>query len=87
MLDAAHALMAQGVHRYPRRKAAILREEEERARDGARSTRADPTTSCGAPCRSGAASAKRPISDASAGSCSGLPEENILYFLEKRRRC
>src|SRR5271168_4738984 len=33
LLDAAHALMSHGVHRYPRRRAADLRSEEKRARE------------------------------------------------------
>src|SRR5579871_5983380 len=33
VLDAAHALMAQGVNRYPRKKAFDLRDEEKRARE------------------------------------------------------
>ena len=33
LLDAAHALMSHGVHRYPRRRAADLRSEEQRAKD------------------------------------------------------
>ena len=33
LLDAAHALMSHGVHRYPRRRATDLRSEEKRARD------------------------------------------------------
>ena len=33
LLDAAHALMSHGVHRYPRPRAADLRSEEQRARE------------------------------------------------------
>ncbi len=33
LLDAAHALMSHGVHRYPRRRAADLRSEEQRAKE------------------------------------------------------
>ena len=33
LLDAAHALMSHGVHRYPRKRATDLRMEEKRARD------------------------------------------------------
>ncbi len=35
LLDAAHALMSHGVHRYPRRRAADLRSEEQRANGAA----------------------------------------------------
>ena len=33
LLDAAHALMSHGVHRYPRRRVADLRSEEQRAKE------------------------------------------------------
>ena len=48
LLDAAHALMSHGVHRYPRRRVADLRSEEQRAKER-RVTKSRCSTTCGAP--------------------------------------
>jgi spore cortex formation protein SpoVR/YcgB (stage V sporulation) len=82
VLDAAHALMSQGVHKYPRKRVLDLSQEEKRAKERAQyqeniynvlwRTLPKPTAS-----RMGSrdlAERKRAL---------GLPEENILYFLEK----
>ena len=80
-LDAAHALMTHGVHRYPGKKKLDLRQEEKRAR-ARRATRSACSTTCGAPCR--ARRARAPPSSADRRrALLGLPQENILYFLEK----
>ena len=84
ILDAAHALMDQGVNRYGRRARPSL--GEERARAEARQAHAQEnysdlwrTLPAGrqetAPGRSGRRAGRR--------AALGLPEENLLYFLEK----
>ncbi len=83
VLDAAHALMAQGVNRYPRRKTFSLREEEQRARDRheeqERSYNELWRTVPGHGVRS-----SRLTTEAERRRLLGLPEENVLYFLEKK---
>ena len=83
ILDAAHALMDQGVNRYGRRARASF--DEERARAEARQAHAQENysdlwrtlpSSC-ARADAGARSAEPE------GPSLGLPEENLLYFLEK----
>ena len=82
LLDAAHALMTHGVHRYPRPRAADLRSEEKREQERrehdeqvfndlwrtvpGRKTAKEDTT---------AEERRRALLQ--------LPQENILYFLEK----
>jgi stage V sporulation protein R len=81
-LDAAHALMSQGIHRYPRKKKLDLREEERRERDRRAHEelvfndlwRTVPT---------GPGKTVTELSVARRRSLLGLPQENILYFLEK----
>jgi stage V sporulation protein R len=83
ILDAAHALMGQGVSRYPRRKTLNLRDEETRARDRLEEQaraynelwRSVPT---------GATRSVQAHSQAERRHLLDLPEENILYFLEKK---
>jgi spore cortex formation protein SpoVR/YcgB (stage V sporulation) len=82
ILDAAHALMDQGVNRYGRRARASL--DEERARAEARHAHALESYSdlwrtlpASARSRSAASSPEPP------NAPLGLPEENLLYFLEK----
>ncbi|HEY3694410.1 SpoVR family protein [Phenylobacterium sp.] len=80
ILDCAHALMDQGVNRYGRRARPSL--AEERARAEARQTHADETYSDIWRTLPGvqrpALVVARPETDK-----LGLPEENLLYFLEK----
>jgi spore cortex formation protein SpoVR/YcgB (stage V sporulation) len=84
VLDAAHALMDQGVNRYGRRARPSLREE--RARAHARSAHVDESYSdiwrtLPQSSRRGASqdrSDEGPLRDR-----LQLPEENLLYFLEK----
>ncbi len=82
MLDAAHALMSQGVSRYPRKKPLDLHDEEKRASD----RRAEAERNFNDIWRTlpgrGAARVK-PTELAERRKKLGLPEENILYFLEK----
>jgi stage V sporulation protein R len=83
VLDAAHALMPQGVNRYPRRQSLNLRDEEKRARERREEQerayndlwRSVPD----APGRS-----RRSTTQSERRQMLGLPEENILYFLEKK---
>jgi spore cortex formation protein SpoVR/YcgB (stage V sporulation) len=84
ILDAGHALMDQGVNRYGRRARASLREEKARAeareahaRDSYRDLWRTLPNTVPRP-GNGATGASNPRSDA-----LGLPEENLLYFLEK----
>ena len=80
MLDAAHALMPQGIHRYPRKRP-----------DPARGTtrgRAPPPSRADLqrPLVNVPIGARRARSRRPGGEAAGLlelPQENILYFLEK----
>ncbi|MGE0595587.1 MAG: SpoVR family protein [Hyphomonadaceae bacterium] len=82
VLDAAHALQSHGVHRFPRKRMPDLRSEqkreEERRQHGEQLFndlwRTVPT------------GAKRPASrddEQRRRALLGLPEENLLYFMEK----
>jgi stage V sporulation protein R len=81
LLDAAHALMSHGIHRYPGKRKADLRSEELRERErrehGERLFndlwRTVPQGRQGA----------KPTAEDRRRALLGLPEENILYFLEK----
>ncbi|MGE4280933.1 MAG: SpoVR family protein, partial [Magnetospirillum sp.] len=82
VLDAAHALMGHGVHKYPRKRPFDLAEDKRRQRERADwfqqnyndLWRTVPRSENAFPEDSEAAERKRAL---------GLPEENILYFLEK----
>jgi stage V sporulation protein R len=81
VLDAAHALMSHGVHRYPRKRRPDLRSEERRERERRQHQeqiyndlwRTVPKKEL----RGGGASEER------RRALLELPQENILYFLEK----
>jgi spore cortex formation protein SpoVR/YcgB (stage V sporulation) len=83
VLDAAHALMSHGVHRYPRRKRPDLRSEERRERERREHEervfndlwRTVPAKPGGTPAPS--------LDEARRRALLELPQENILYFLEK----
>lgn len=83
VLDAAHALMSHGIHRSPRRRRPDLRLEEARQRDRRAHEeaifndlwRTVPTTGRS---RDGVREA-----DAQRQALLELPQENLLYFLEK----
>ncbi len=85
ILDAAHALMDQGVNRYGRRARPRLAEEQARAE--ARQAHAQDSfsdlwrTLPPSPARQ-ARRRSKPAGAVRAGAL-GLPEENLLYFLEK----
>jgi stage V sporulation protein R len=82
LLDSAHALMSHGVHRYPRRRAADLRSEEKRARERRAYEeqvfndlwRTLPDKQTDRPDNS---------ADERRRALLQLPQENVLYFLEK----
>jgi spore cortex formation protein SpoVR/YcgB (stage V sporulation) len=83
VLDAAHALMGQGVNRYPRKKVLDLRDEERRTAERI----AEQERSYNDLWRTviqGTSKQKRSISEAERRQLLGLPEENVLYFLEKK---
>ncbi len=88
VLDAAHALMSHGVHRYARRPKANLDEELRRAEDRRRHDeqsyddlwervvpKMEPQSQAAQNAEKERAEMRREL---------GLPEENLLYFLEKR---
>jgi len=83
VLDAAHALMGQGVSRYPRRQSLNLRDEERRARERLEEQERSYNELWRSIPVSGARSAQA-HSQAERRQLLGLPEENILYFLEKK---
>ena len=83
VLDAAHALMAQAVNRYPRRKSLNLREEEKRARERLEEQERSYNELWRSVPATGARSAQS-HNIAERRNLLGLPEENILYFLEKK---
>src|SRR5262249_10513464 len=81
-LDAAHALMSHGVHRYPGKKKLDLREDERRERD----RRAHEERIFNDLWRTVPTGRSKSASELSIGrrrALLGLPQENILYFLEK----
>ncbi|GAA0590733.1 SpoVR family protein [Caenispirillum bisanense] len=83
LLDAAHALNSQGVFRYPRKKTPDLRSEELRARE-----RQEHQERIYNDLWRTVPQAPKTAADASAEenrrrSLLQLPQENVLYFLEK----
>jgi spore cortex formation protein SpoVR/YcgB (stage V sporulation) len=81
-LDAAHALMSHGVDRYPGKKKLDLRGEEKRARD----RRLHEESAFNDLWRTVPVGPSKSVSELSIDrrkSLLGLPQENILYFLEK----
>jgi len=85
-LDAAHALMTHGVHRYARRAKANLSEERRRAEERRSHTERtyDDLWERVVPKRAPADDAEAAKERAEIRRHLGLPEENLLYFLEKR---
>ena len=82
-LDAAHALMSHGVHRYPRKQALDLREEQRREDERLEYQRKiynDLWRTV--PTKPGVKEAISAVESRKA--LLALPEENILYFLEKK---
>jgi len=81
-LDAAHALMSHGVYRYPGKKKLDLRAEERRAKDRrAREERTFNDLWRTVPARPRKNPAQ--LSAERRRALLGLPQENLLYFLEK----
>jgi stage V sporulation protein R len=81
-LDAAHALMSHGVDRYPGKKSLNLRAEEKRARE--RRTHDEATfNDLWRTVPTGPAKGKAALSTERRRALLGLPQENLLYFLEK----
>ena len=82
ILDSAHALMSHGVHRYPGKKKLDLRQEERRERE----RRAHGERNFNDLWRTVPIGPSKKLSELSAErrrALLGLPQENILYFLEK----
>lgn len=86
LLDAAHALMPHGVHRQPRRRPPDLASEERRERER-RTLEAemydDLWRTVPRPSGGTAASAQEREREERRRALLQLPQENILYFLEK----
>jgi spore cortex formation protein SpoVR/YcgB (stage V sporulation) len=81
-LDAAHALMSHGVHKYPRKRTPNLADEEKRAAE----RRAYQEKMYNDLWRTVPKAAATPQGSADLAERKrrlGLPEENLLYFLEK----
>ncbi|MBN8905843.1 MAG: SpoVR family protein [Rhizobiales bacterium 65-9] len=81
-LDAAHALMSHGVHRHPGKKKTDLREEEQRAR-GRREHEDSVFNDLWRTVPAGPSKSASELSQERRRALLGLPQENILYFLEK----
>jgi stage V sporulation protein R len=82
LLDAAHALMAQGVDRYPHKRPLDLLQEEKRERDRMEEReRLYNDLWRTVPGRTTPALGK--AGEDNRRALLGLPQENILYFLEK----
>ncbi len=84
VVDAAHALMDYGVHRYPRRPAPDLREEKRR--DLERLAYEEATFNDlwrTVPTKERSDRGPDALAEAERRKKLALPEENILYFLEK----
>jgi spore cortex formation protein SpoVR/YcgB (stage V sporulation) len=82
LLDAAHALMSHGVHRYPRRRVADLRSEEQRAKER-RLHDEQVFNDLWRTVPSKGAEKEDTSLDERRRALLQLPQENVLYFLEK----
>jgi stage V sporulation protein R len=81
-LDAAHALMSHGVDRYPGKRSLDLRAEEKRARER-RSHDEAVFNDLWRTVPTGPAKTATVLSTERRRALLGLPQENLLYFLEK----
>src|SRR3981081_3675361 len=81
-LDAAHALMSHGVDRYPGKKKLDLRAEEQRAKDR-RSLEESAFNDLWRTIPAGPVKSEQELSAERRRALLGLPQENLLYFLEK----
>ena len=82
LLDAAHALNSHGVHRYPRKRGPDLRMEEKRERDR-REHEEKVFNDLWRTVPGKASSNQDPSQEERRRALLELPQENILYFLEK----
>ncbi|HEX2510125.1 MAG TPA: SpoVR family protein [Microvirga sp.] len=82
LLDAAHALMPQGIHRYPRKRRPDLRSEERRAAERHRH-REQTYNDLWRTVPSAPAAREADVREERRRALLELPQENILYFLEK----
>lgn len=84
VLDAAHALMSHGVHRYPRKRTLDLREEQKRELERQQYQEKiynDLWRTVPRPLPTGT---RKSADLADRKKLLNLPEENLLYFLEKK---
>ena len=84
IIDAAHALQSVGIHRYPRKRRPDLKSEqdrEEQRREHGEALFNDLWRTVPQGARD--SSARHADDEARRRSLLGLPEENLLYFLEK----
>jgi spore cortex formation protein SpoVR/YcgB (stage V sporulation) len=81
-LDAAHALMSHGVFRYPGKKKLDLRAEEKRSQDR-KAHQESVFNDLWRTVPSGASKSDGEMSAERRRALLGLPQENLLYFLEK----
>jgi stage V sporulation protein R len=81
-LDAAHALMSHGIDRYPGKKKLDLRTEEQRARDR-RANEESTFNDLWRTIPSGPPKTASELTTERRRALLGLPQENLLYFLEK----
>jgi spore cortex formation protein SpoVR/YcgB (stage V sporulation) len=82
LLDAAHALMSHSVHRYPRKKRPDLHSEERREAERHRH-REEAYNDLWRTVPSKGNPSKSKVNDEKRRALLELPQENILYFLEK----
>ncbi len=82
-LDAAHALMSHGVDRYPGKKKLDLRDRGKARRRAPRRMKRVPSTISGGRCRPGPVKSVHLLNTERRRKLLGLPQENLLYFLEK----
>jgi stage V sporulation protein R len=81
-LDAAHALMSHGIDRYPGKKKLDLRAEEKRAGDR-RQHEESAFNDLWRTVPTGPAKSAELLSSERRRKLLGMPDENLLYFLEK----
>jgi stage V sporulation protein R len=81
-LDAAHALMSHGIDRYPGKKKLDLKAEEQRARNR-RINEENTFNDLWRTIPSGPVKSASDLSTERRRALLGLPQENLLYFLEK----
>ena len=84
LLDAAHALMANGVHKHPRRRTTDLRTEEKRERER-REHDERVFNDLWRTVPGNDSNRQDPTAVERRRALLELPQENILYFLEKNR--